>query len=353
MLILLMIFDVGIAQSDDIGQPWPIVEQCITLESTPPDSWAFEGTLIMTSQRGLHAYRDEWETAHITAFLSLPLQEALSPDDHWYAIVDGTARSEGFNTVFTTTAIQVFDTLDGTTYTIPWESSYAAQRRVIGGGLYWMDDTRLLYTGTIINPFTAEMLPLDRPFSTYHFVFELSPDTQKGLSASWPEPYWTIHTPDNTVELSVPTTYGALWHPNSEYFVTVSSSTEASDPRNLIMLNLNGGVEHHIYLTQPSPQYVPDARHMAWSPDGRYLAFEAEDRHLFLADMDQQVVIATCLTPENDFTFAWSPTHYQLAIIDPRSEDRAIRIVDFDTSISYIVGYHRGPIIGWRVDEEE
>ena len=353
MFTLLMAFSVSIAQSDGISEPWPIVEQCITLQGTPSDDWSFDGTLVMTSQGRLHAYRDEWQTPRITTFFSSPIQDELSPDDRWYAIVEGTARVEGFNTVFTTTAIQVFDTLDGNSHTIPWESSYKAQRRVIGRELYWMNDTRLLYSGTVIDPFTAETMPLDRPFNTYHFVFELSPDTQKGLSASWPEPHWTIHTPDNTVELSIPTTYGALWHPTSEYFVTVTVSPESSDPQNIITINLNGDIEHLEYQIQPSSQYVSDARRMAWSTEGRYLAFETEDKRLFIADMDQQVVINTCLTPENDFTFAWSPTHYQLAIIDPRSEDHAIRIVDFDTSVSYIVGYHRGSIIGWRADDEE
>lgn len=353
LLTVLMTFSVVIAQSDDSGQPWPIVEQCITLEGTSPDYWSFDGTLVMTSQRGLHAYRDEWETPRITAFLSLPLQDALSPDDRWYAIVQGTARSEGFTTVFTTTAIQVSDTLDSNSHTIPWESSYAAQRRVIGGGLYWMNDTRLLYSGTVIDPFTAETMPLDRPFNTYHFVFELSPDTQKGLSTSWPGPYWTIHTSDNTVELAIPTTYGALWHPTSEYFVTVTSPTEASDPQTIITINLNGDIEHLVYQMQPSSHNVPDARNMAWSSDGRYLAFEAEDKRLYIADMDRQLVVDTCLTAENDFTFAWSPTHNQLATTDSGSDDRAIRVVDFDLDASYVVGYHTGSIIGWRADDEE
>ena len=45
-LVLLLTVPSGIqAQSDE--EPWPIVEQCISMEINPPPDWTFDGTLIL------------------------------------------------------------------------------------------------------------------------------------------------------------------------------------------------------------------------------------------------------------------------------------------------------------------
>jgi WD40 repeat protein len=346
----LLIVPSGIqAQSDE--EPWPIVEQCISLEINPPPDWTFDGTLILSSQFRVHTFRQGWTTPRIMAFYRSYFDTALSPDGRWFAVIVGnTDLSSGMLTVFSITAIQVFSTTDDTFYSIPWENEYAAFHRVYGHRLYWADENHLLYSKDIdggenwflVNPFTSEITPWEQFFRPSYFGFDLAPDAQKGLSSDWPEPFLSIHANETVTEVAIRSGFNGIWHPSSDYFLIETFPEDSTDPVDLLMLDLNGEIVYDIFRTQSD--YGVGT--MVWSPDGRYLAFV--DDHLYIADLDAERVIDTCIATSS--TIAWSPTRNQLAVVGG-SSDHAIRIIDFDRAASYIVGYHAGGIIGWRADE--
>jgi WD40 repeat protein len=159
--------------------------------------------------------------------------------------------------------------------------------------------------------------------------------------------------PDGTVQSPYRTIrFEAFWHPSSDYFATtLATFPDSSDTRSLVLFDLQGQVVQHIYQTHEGSQQSFDARGAAWSGDGRYLAFT--DDHLYIADLDQQIVMDTCLTARNNSTLAWSPASDQLAAIGLAYEGRIIRIIDLKRAASYVVGYHQGSLIGWRADDTE
>jgi hypothetical protein len=347
-LALLLIVPSGIqAQSDE--EPWSIVEQCISMEINPPPDWTFDGTLILSSSYRVHTFRQGWTTPRIVAFYRDDvLSYALSPDGRWFGVVVGSSDIVNMSGTFRPTEINVFSTIDDTFYSIPWRNTYSGQHYVFGHRLYWADNTHLLYsTGDwrdeawfLIDPLTSEIIPWDRSFDPSGSTdFTLAPDGQKALWSNWPGGLLFIDTDESEIEVRNTASWG-IWHPSSDYFLTQTFPEDHSNLGDLLMLDLNGDIVHDIYDTQES------VHSSAWSYDGRYLAFV--DDHLYIADLDTQQVIDTCIA--SNATLAWSPTQNQLAVVGG-NRDRAIRIIDFDRGASYIVGYHGGGIIGWRADD--
>jgi len=191
-LILILTPTVLRGQSEELREPWQIIERCITFDRVPEVEWTFDGTILIASESQLIGYSNENGSIHSSVLQpsGFPGYGRLSPDGLWSASIVGTSRENGLVTEFTTTEIQVFSTVDERVYSVPWENSYGAMRRVYGHQLYWLDETRLLYskdtpgeTWFIIDPFSGETVPWAEDFNPTHFAFELAPDAEKGLSA--------------------------------------------------------------------------------------------------------------------------------------------------------------------------
>jgi hypothetical protein len=98
-----------------------------------------------------------------------------------------------------------------------------------------------------------------------------------------------------------------------------------------------------------------DVKEMAWSPDSRFLAFITVDKSrppipsLYVADTQDQKVIDMCISPGAGL--AWSPSSTELALWVSDAGDNAIGVFDFSENQLYVVGYHDGPVIGWRTND--
>ena len=355
-LIFILFLSVMIvnAQSQDT---WVVIERCISLETDQPTNWTFDGTILFASDQQLigYSYNEDLLRTAVIQSSNIRGYGIPSPDHLWYALLEGSSEVDGLVTRVSTTEIKVYSTMDDTVYSIPWENTYGAMRRVYGHRLYWLDNMHLLYSKGgdnevwyIINPFTGEVVLWDKWFDPHHFVFELAPNAQSGISADWPYPQLTIYTDGKTITVPDRTSFTAIWHPSSEYFIALSDGQDSTGMINLLMFDTSGEIEHVIYQTSARPNYISDPSQMLWSNDGRYLVFM--DENLYIADLKLQEIIDTCLMAGNYSPMAWSPDNKQLAITDSNNH---VNIIDLDQQVGYVISDKNGLIIGWRVDAEK
>lgn len=353
VLLLPMTFVVQGQVTDQVAT-LPLVKQCFVPHTEQEESSSFSGTMVLTSLGRLHAFRAEWDTPRISAFFQA-VDTALSPDHRWFAFVEGGSNTDGMVTVFSTSRLRVVNTLDGNEYALPWENRYASIHRIYGHQLYWLDNERLLYSigdqdehWFEIDPFQGEIQSWHARFTPSYFAFELAPNGEYGLSADWPEPFWSIHTPMTDITMQTALKYSPIaWHPSELYFAGVVFP-QASEAEAVVTVTLDGAVDEVLYRDDS-----PETRinQLQWSPDGRYLAFSTE--YLYIADIERQIIIDTCLTssPRGYFSMAWAPTSTQLALLNPYDPNREIRVIDLESFTEAVVGYHSGEVIGWRADE--
>lgn len=253
-----------------------------------------------------------------------------------------------------TEEIVIHSTDNDETYRIPWKNAFATTQRLSGHMPYWLDDEHLLYSmgnmeeeWFIINPFTQEVTEWAGTFTPSEFNFVLSPDGEKALYNYWLDPFWNLNNGFETIE--VPNVGRGSWHPNSSLFAAYTLQDDSFQPNELATFNLDGERLATIFDVPEEAEFVWRIEN-AWSPSGYYLVFATET--LYLADMREQIVIDTCI-PTRSVTVAWSPSSEQLALIERVHTDRQIQIIDLNRWQRYVVGYHDGQIIGWRIDDEE
>lgn len=356
LLPLLLFSPVIHAQSTDPNALWPIVEQCIPLE-TPAPAWTFRGTLLMTSTGQLTAYQQGWETPQILVSYSLdiPGTGILSPDGRWFATISGVRGGTFPIAVWNTEAITVHSTGTDDMYSLKWETEFFASQRLYGHLLYWLDDEHLLYstsngypeeTWFVINPFTQAVTEWVGPFNPTQYIFSLSPDGQKALYYDWGDLFSILYNGEEEIEVPV---YGVVtWHPDSSQFAAFTISDNARTMDVLALFDITGDVISTVYDVPPDEQVMWNMG-KTWSPDGRYLLFGTE--MLYLADIDEQIVINTCI-PTHSATIAWNPTSTQEAMIEQQHTDPEIQILDLTNWERYSVDNYDGAVIGWRVTED-
>ena len=85
LILLLPVVSVHVTTAEeatDMEKSWPIEQHCLG-EPTPPDDWAFEGT-IFTQGSGVHAIRADVTTPYYVAFsgdTEFGNNGALSPEN--------------------------------------------------------------------------------------------------------------------------------------------------------------------------------------------------------------------------------------------------------------------------------
>jgi hypothetical protein len=351
--LILPVTFVAQGQITDQIAAWRVVQQCFESSSQQQGSVSFNGTLVLRSLGRLHAFRSEWETPRILAFFH-EVDTALSPDNRWFAIVEGGSRVNGMVTEFSTSTIRVVNTLDGSEYSLPWENTYSGVHRIDGHRIYWLNNDQLLYSiGDFdelwfqINPFLGETQPWQAHFTPSHFAFVLAPNGEYGLSSGWPEPLWTLHTPNSDIVVDTEVGYGSnAWNPLGLYLVGVGT-TQPTGSETLVTVTLQGEIDEVVYRAESPETRI---RQLHWSPDGRYLAFLAEQ--LLIADTERQIIVDTCIaSPSQGYlSMSWSQASSQLALLAPYDSKREIHVLDLENATETVVGYHSGEVIGWRAD---
>ncbi|MFN8448143.1 MAG: hypothetical protein U0521_06040 [Anaerolineae bacterium] len=360
LLILTLMISIGyFAHADD--NTWTITERCFGDATQPPDDWSFDGTLLMTSEGRLHAFHQGWETPRIVVFsgsipyTSIPHSGQLSPDGRWYAVITGMGFYSNFNNVVTweTETIQIYDTRTGEKHIIPWKGWFGTVSRLYGFGLYWLDNQHLLYERGegqgggwfVINPMTQAVAEWHSPLDLIYEIVYLAPDASAELHSNWGYGgYWTLSRGDYDIQLAL--WNGGVWRPDSQAFAAYTRVENEYRAEQLVVFDLAGNITDSLFDVPPEPQPNPDL--LKWSTDARYLLF-ALDR-LYIADMERQQIIDTCVPSNRVRSVAWSPDGTQFALLTSRRDD-GIQIFDLQTWGRYVVGYHSGDLIGWRADD--
>jgi hypothetical protein len=335
-------------------QTWPFEQRCFAEPAIPAEDWIFEGTLLLTSSRRLHAYQQGWETPRVLLFFPPELFERglLSPDGRWFAAIVGDTRVDGVVTIMETEAIRVYSTATDETYEVEWKNTYSAVHRVSGHGLYWLDNEHLLYSlgdgpdesWFIIDPFSGSVTEWRAEFTPSWFDFILAPDALKAIYTEYNYPYWLVHNGEDEIEVNI--WNNAIWQPDSQYFAAFTRRIESYGADTLTLFDLNGNVTDVVFNI---PEGVsPALPSNGWSKNARYFLFTVQN--LYLADTQAKQVIDTCIPATFYLTAEWSADGSQIAIVEPYNDKREIQILDLDLWERYVVGYHSGEIIGWRAE---
>ncbi len=175
---------------------------------------------------------------------------------------------------------------------------------------------------------------------------------------------WAIYDLITSTRLNDMGRLGQLsWRPNSSGFMGEYQEGD-QDWRGLAYFNRDGQLIAHIlsfnaYISGYG-RSLSGRSELQWSPDGRYFALvpsqSPELKNVYLIDMQEQIVIDTCLRALD--SPAWSPDGTMFAYLTNAAENLNLIVVDTTTWQAYIVARHSGArsavnyqlpeMVGWR-----
>lgn len=347
--------------TEEAPQGWPIVERCIGEPTNPPADWSFEGTILATGWAGIHGINAEWDTPHILIFQDdwYLWGAGLSPDREWYAVIQYDLI-DGFPRDYVRTyGIKVYSTGDRElSYFYPIEASE-------DGYVFWLDNEHLIYrvydNAYRINAFTGDTIDYEGMVNERMLI---SDDAQFAVFSSYNTIEWYfVDLSNNEIVFVEWNGYPTRILPDSE-FIIVHRRQEIegdsySETGSVVLLNQDGKLVNTIYVGDtPAIGLYASLLYLTHglSNDGRYYAFVpieetgARTGILHLADLQEQIVIRTCLLTTN-VGLAWSPTENKLIVGSSEYGQQAFQILDLDLWQAYYTDqYHDGSIIGWRAD---
>lgn len=362
---------------DDPETPFPIEERCVAEPIQPPDDWSYSGTLLMSGYAGIHAMQADWDTPRVEAFfysddLGDPIDGGqLSPDGRWYAVPIGEAFTEVTNTRYWfTRGIRLYSTVDSFELSTDLNqyNSLLEYARSYGGWTYevvrWVDDESLIIGGFLFRPFEQTIEVSDLPVAISGFRdFEVSPDWKRifgYIDSRSDEGIFDSESPDDAINILK--TKAIAWRPDSSGFI---AEQQIESIRQLSLFNRDGDFIEKLYTSEGGHldirRLIAGRNELGWSPDNRYFAFVydpplSEPAQLILLDMENRVVINTCLRPVSQPV--WSPDGTQIAILSRAIENLKVVILDLDTWVAYDVARHSGisgalrpDMIAWRTND--
>jgi hypothetical protein len=379
---------------------WTGERHCVDKPTRRPETWTFDGTILLTGEAGIYGVNDDWETSRVVAPLNFGqintniVGGALSPDGRWYASPFGDRELTQSNNVYTTVReIRVYSTsAEDREYIV----ILAPVIEGIPAGFYvqihWQDSQWFLYANgdgdILINPFTQETQFLEG----YHFhdVFDpldyyqrphLAPDFTLAVSTEYmsSDPQWGLYavpakdlfSAEPLIQLDLAETAIVAWRPDAHIF---AAEQEVESGRQLVFVNRSGVVDEVVFHL-PEGERVGN-NNTAWSLNGRYFAFITfkdlgseygvydywgSPNTLYIADTQEQVVIDTCLS--TGVGLAWSPDSTQLAFLAPGDGIEPVFVMDVENLNAYAVAnhlveaigvaenYRPNNVIGWRISD--
>jgi hypothetical protein len=355
--LILLTFTLAHAQEStpEPADGWTIEQRCVGEPTPRPESWTFEGTILMMGYAGIHGVRDEWETPRVVVSLDMAGYDdhgdlsggALSPDGHWYASPYGTVSRDArtYNVITNLDEIRVHSTLNDSQYA--WvQEAYNPAFQGSFYRIFWIDNEHFLYRGLVINPFTGAQsdwqgLLLDYGYSNIAIP---SPDWTLALQSSGTGQSLALYdmtTRDVINPLEQINRFGnAAWSPDSEFFVAPLDTTLARFNREGQMTNIIFSTRENIGISSVKA-----------SNTGRYFSFSVNSSatrlsSLHIADTETQVIYDTCRAFGS---IAWLGDDTQFASSD--SDTTFVLVMNMDTYTLHAVARHSGSVIGWRADD--
>jgi hypothetical protein len=379
---------------------WPVEERCVGAPTKPPKDWSYDGTILMTGERGIHAMRSDWETTHVVSSIRwlnvIPGGAGLSPDGKWYAVPWGSIYAEAFRKpenyiheirVFSTESPEEFYRIDWDGGTHLYDGLYLGWPEEMPR-MMWRDNKKIIYLDTSKPPYDIKILDFksgeSRNWNTNNndneiyvgYSFYPSSDWSRAIynQAYGDKSKWGVYESfeDKTKpihELAIEPYSIVAWLGNSQYFI---AQTDVDNTRQLRLFDKNGDYQSTIF--SKSNTQISTAT-LASSADGRYLGFAVfkvdnvydydrdyyEPNEFYIADLKQHTVINTCLSVGRGI--AWSPDSHSIAFLPTGYGKMPITVLNMDQWQTAIVGYlnvqynfesnrefNEGSVIGWRTD---
>ncbi len=349
---------------------WPIEERCVGAPTKPPKGWSYDGTILMTGYAGIHGVNAKWDTPRVLIFLddNELWGGSLSPDGKWYASPYGTRETtETYNTITETHEIHVYN-LTQESNPLVIKPAEAITFQQTHGSIYWKDNRQFIFgtnDGTNLIDFStgkkASWNYLDNIFDgSDHVKFDFSPDWSRVIYYNYDQERRSFavirdliyQTDFEKLNLRKP----VVWkHDSSGFIADISQNLfygKGDLEEGLALYNKNGDVITSIFKAPDGQQF--GRLNAAWSSDNRYFAFIAFDYYadngnwyvsdyarkntLYIADMQNQKIINTCLP--SGVGLAWHPNKNQLVFLTPGDGLRDVMIYDLDTYKLYAVAKH-------------
>ena len=387
-----------VTQDTTPAPSWAVERHCVDEPIRRPQTWTFDGTILMTGDAGIYGISENWGKPRVVVPLRFEqintdlVGGALSPDGRWYASPFGDREHTPSNNVLTTVReIHVYGTSDeDREHRLILEPPLENIPHGFYIQIYWKDSQWFLFANgegdILINPFTQETQPL----TGYHFndVFDsfdyyqrphLAPDFSLAVSTEYgnSDAKWGLYavpagdrfSAEPLIQLDLAETTIVAWRLDAQLF---AAEHVVDSERQLVFINREGVIDEIIY-------HLPEGEragnnNTAWSSNGRYFAFVTfEDlgseygyydywgspNTLYIADTQNQVVIDTCLSA--GIGLAWSPDNTQLAFLAPGDGSQPIFIMDVENFglyriTNHLVGsigigenYRPNSVIGWHI----
>ncbi len=376
-ITLLLLFSAILfpAHAQDTTDNWTITQQCLEAQ-TPPDDWAFDGTIIAAGWAGIHGINAAWETPRILAFRDQWIEEGgsgtLSPDGRWYVVPQvrlTPVQGDRLRANAHVQQLMVYELIEGgSILRIEWEDAYEVE---FGGGInrfysfrspVWFDNDTFIYQRG--DAFYRVQLPdleieewseaadwQDSISPVWQFVAYPSPDWSRIVTATGLFSTATNGYLANGYDPDADWAAGAVaWHPDSSEFVfSGASATQLYDADGTVLDTISA-------VSETSAHNPTSVRVNAYAPDGSrfwlIVRAEGDSQHLAIANRAARTIVDTCVAISDTTSVQFSPDGRYLAFATER-ELGQLHIIDVENWQLYDTGlFHRGVLIGWRADSD-
>jgi hypothetical protein len=348
------------AQETPPDTGWPVEQRCVGDPTPPPEGWTYDGTIFVQGTQGIRALNQKYATPYFALFESPFIYGAsLSPDGKWYAVPTGyrgyaTMSSNSY--VIDGIAVVKTDT-SRESHFVPLQTSYQGMfDRYSVPTVHWIDNTHIIYEGRydgyfdtyVMEAFTNEVHLWEGKLSPLYVL--ASPDKTLAVGSTYEDNQFVkklFHYPSGEgITTLSPNLSDLVWSLDSTMFAAIlNEDGNSPDTANHQIVTFDrSGNSKSVILLKPNSQW---SQPLTFSADSKFLILLVDNTYFYVADLENQIIIDTCLTLSGrPFLFkpiVWSPDAHQLAF---RYVD-VITILNLDTNEFYKLSDIPGEVVAW------
>lgn len=355
--LLLLSINPLFAQTDE-PEGWPIIERCVGAPTTPPDDWSFDGMIVYHDDNGIHALRDTLDTPYYLAFRNTRQfidSAILSPNGSLIAVpasyfdYDTTRYGDRYWHIH---EILIYSTgLDRQLlFRIPLHHVYRNSSKAgAGAGIEWINENSFAASSSsnyYLNDEVRNLYILDEEVRIED-IAEYSNIRNMLVESATIFLHITVSDENNNRALYQEV---AVTDANLGFLTTLS---QESLERQEVQFELYDTESDKISIIFLAGQFERESLR-ALSADGQFFSFSArritgettEDFRLYIADLQEQVIIDTCINQQGA---KWSPDSRYLVYTDGSltDDEQGIFVVDWQEGLSYLIYRTTGQVMGW------